>query len=331
MFRNFRLLFTVICICCLCILLSSVTVYAKEDTSDDWPEAPTIDASAILLMDAGSGAVLYESHAAKTISTSGLSPLATISSQLSGSDFSDCANAYDVAAYVTEGLAVPDFVAAFSGTSVTVDNTEFSGLFITDFKGDETADLVAFAAKDHMTLVCVLVGVSGNDAISYGNELLEYGFSNFKSLDASQADKRTFSKNGSVYELSSSSYVILPRTASLSDTSIALDVDAQTLSYFYGSHLLGTCSISGQLSKTVKLSTVGSAASQPLYTDEESTQTYAIVHFMWVAARIVLSIVGIGLALFLVLAVRVQIIRHKRMLARRAQLRRQRFEAQLYS
>lgn len=135
--------------------------------------------------------------------------------------------------------------------------------------------LVTFASKDGMNLICVVLMSDTDNVCKDTRKLFEYGFNNFKKVDASSdetrfgqaqdsyfiANKELFQYSGQLLQLSSD-YITIPKDATLSQMGYYIDYDSATadetvanIRYYIGNHYLGkaTLMLNTQTDKVMEL------------------------------------------------------------------------------
>lgn len=135
--------------------------------------------------------------------------------------------------------------------------------------------LVTFASKDGMNLICVVLMSDTENVCNDTKRLFEYGFNNFKKVNASSdetrfgqshdsyfiANKELFQYSGQLLQLSSD-YITIPKDATLSQMGYYIDYDVSEaddtiayIRYYIGNHFLGkaTLMLNTQTDKVMEL------------------------------------------------------------------------------
>lgn len=348
----------------LSLSLIDIVAYGKEAASD-WPAAPEVNAGSAILMDAASGAILYEHNSNKMMYPAGITELVTaltaldcemtpddpafissmnqtardagaVHSHFSNTDGIHMADhyttAYDMAILTRAGLEIPDFVNTFRTDAQLVEQASLTGL-VTGYTENAGTVLAAYASDGDLTLICILLQASADSAVEDIRNLLTYGFQNFVPVNVSKEEHRTFSNAAVIYTLQNESYIALPKNLELADTSITITEDSAAneqpvLQYYYGQHLLGICNL--QTANPANSLAQDSTPSAELYTQEETTQSYAFIHFTWTVVKMIGAVICALIVFFCLLALRAFIIRRKRYLSNRKRIQQRQMHARSY-
>ena len=311
----------------LCFTLIGTTAYGTESSDSKWPAAPQISADTAILIDAASGAVLYEKDAGRLIYPADLTLLltayVTLTTGLSETDssFIDQMNeaaadagaaqshfsnttgehsadhytsARDLAAIMRTALTVPDFISRFRS-----DETLASWASVTDLisgKGDPAGvSLAAYVSDGDRALICILLHSADTDLQADAAALFSYGYEDFISVNADESETRTFSREGMIYTILGENTVTLPRAMSIEDVDAVFAAGEESaMQYYYGSHFLGSCRL--QAGEHPSAAETGEE-SPDLYAQPEETQSYSFTHILWSIMKIVLVLASLPLYL----------------------------------
>ncbi len=345
----------------LCFTLIGTTAYGAESSDSRWPAAPQISADTAVLIDAASGAVLYEKDAGRLVYPADLTLLLTAYVTLTtglpetDSSFIDQMNeaavqagaaqshfsnttgehsadhytsARDLAAIMRAALTVPDFISRFRS-----DEALTSWASVTDVitgSGDPAGvSLAAYVSDGDRALICILLHSAEMDLSTDAAALFSYGYEDFISVNADESETRTFSREGMIYTILGENTVTLPRAVSIEDVDAAFDADGEpVMQYYYGGHFLGSCRV--QAGEKPSAAEAGEALPD-LYAQPEETQSYSFTHILWLIMKIVLLLACIIAAIFAVLLLRAFILRRRHILARKQRIRKQYPDVHIYS
>ena len=172
----------------------------------------------------------------------------------------------------------------------------------TGYTDEAGTTLVTYAERDGMTLICVVLNSNSYNVYYDTADLFDYGFDNFTLYNISENESMfsgtsnlsgvttltsAFSTSNPLFEISSDDYIVLPNTASFSDTEVSASLNdsddsdddsaVATLTYTYAGKTVGTT--------TVIQTSTGSSDSESSVSDdssikaEEAVETTATVSF----------------------------------------------------
>lgn len=186
----------------------------------------------------------------------------------------------------------------------------------TGYTDEAGRTLVTYASKDGMNLICVVLFSDTDNVCVDTKTLFEYGFNNFKKVNAAtdesrfgQAEDSFFIANRHLFQTAGrllefeDAYITIPRDATLSQMGYQIDYDSDiegqgiaTVSYYIGEHFLGEATLTLNIQTDTDVGLVPDKETEAV---EYDFKDETAVNIWWIVGVVIIMLVLIIIVVML--------------------------------